>query len=142
MVNSGEQIREIPDRNHLMIRTLNGLFVVILTVTTYAVTDTHHSLPLQAIVDGHHVQPRADRLQHFPITQLGRPAAAEVDRLYDELLSRANGTHDASGAATFAATAPANAPQHAPSLSIFSQSSRLGVPAGHQHFVAKTGDAG
>jgi hypothetical protein len=75
-----------------MNRTLTGLFVVMLTVTTYAVTATDHSLPLRAIVDGHHVQPRADLLEHLAITQLGRPAAAEVGRLYDELLSRANGT--------------------------------------------------
>jgi hypothetical protein len=125
-----------------MNRTLNGLLAVVLTVTMYNVTANGDGLPLHAIVNGHHVQPRADRLQHFSIAQLGRPAAAEVDRLYDELLSRANGARDDSRDATVAATAPTKVPQTRPSLSILSQSSRHGVPGGQQHDMAKTGDAG
>lgn len=47
---------------------------------------TRHKLPMQPIVNGHHVQPRGDRLQALGYPDLTPQQAEEVDRLYQQLL--------------------------------------------------------
>ena len=47
---------------------------------------TCHQLPMRPIVNGHHVQPRADRLQALGYSDLTSQQAEEVERLYQQLL--------------------------------------------------------
>ena len=60
---------------------------------------TCHQLPMRPIVNGHHVQPRADRLQALGYSDLTSQQAEEVERLYQQLLqtsalsARARGGH-------------------------------------------------
>ena len=60
---------------------------------------TCHQLPMRPIVNGHHVQPRADRLQALGYSDLTPQQAEEVERLYQQLLqtsalgARARGGH-------------------------------------------------
>jgi hypothetical protein len=54
----------------------------------FAGTRAGHQFPMQPIVNGHHVQPRADRLQAFGYSDLTQQQATEVDRLYQKLLQQ------------------------------------------------------
>jgi hypothetical protein len=49
---------------------------------------TRHKLPMQPIVNGHHVQPRADRLQALGYSDLTPQQTDEVERLYQQLLQK------------------------------------------------------
>lgn len=49
-------------------------------------TPTRHELPMRAIVNGHNVQPRGDRLKALGYADLTASEAEEVDRLYRELM--------------------------------------------------------
>jgi hypothetical protein len=48
----------------------------------------HHELPMQPIVNGHHVQPRADRLQALGYSDLTPQQTDEVEHLYQQLLQK------------------------------------------------------
>ena len=43
--------------------------------------------PQRSIIDGKRIQPRADVLAHIPQARLSRMNEAEVERLYQEVLS-------------------------------------------------------
>jgi hypothetical protein len=47
-----------------------------------------HELPMRAIVNGHHVQPRRDLLDALGYSDLSPQAAEEVDRLNRQLLQK------------------------------------------------------
>src|ERR1700730_12335108 len=79
-----------------MSRISSVLSTFILTGPVDYVTATSHPLPPIAIVAGHHVQPRADRLQVFLATRCSMSKAADVGRVDHELLSQVNRIHDAS----------------------------------------------
>jgi hypothetical protein len=49
---------------------------------------TVHELPMRAIVNGHHVQPRRDLLDALGYSDLSPQAAEEVDRLNRQLLQK------------------------------------------------------
>jgi hypothetical protein len=49
---------------------------------------TRHEFPMQPIVNGHHVQPRADRLQALDYSDLTPQQTDEVARLYQQLLQK------------------------------------------------------
>jgi hypothetical protein len=49
-------------------------------------TPTRHGLPMRAIVNGHNVQPRGDRLKALGYYDLTSQEAEEVDRLYRQLM--------------------------------------------------------
>jgi hypothetical protein len=49
---------------------------------------TRHEFPMQPIVNGHHVQPRADRLQTLSYPDLTPQQIDEVERLYQQLLQK------------------------------------------------------
>jgi hypothetical protein len=49
---------------------------------------TCHDLPMQPIVNGHHVQPRADRLQALGYSDLTPQQTDEVEHLYQQLLQK------------------------------------------------------
>jgi hypothetical protein len=49
-------------------------------------TTMRHDLPMRAIVNGHHVQPRRDLLDALGYSDLSPQAAEEVDRLNRQLL--------------------------------------------------------
>jgi hypothetical protein len=51
-------------------------------------TTMHHELPMRAIVNGHHVQPRRDLLDALGYYDLSPQAAEEVDRLNRQLLQK------------------------------------------------------
>jgi hypothetical protein len=51
-------------------------------------TTMHHELPMRAIVNGHHVQPRRDLLDALGYSDLSPQAAEEVDRLNRQLLQK------------------------------------------------------
>jgi hypothetical protein len=48
----------------------------------------HHELPMRAIVNGHHVQPRRDLLDALGYSDLSPQAAREVDRLNRQILQK------------------------------------------------------
>jgi hypothetical protein len=48
----------------------------------------HHELPMRAIVNSHHVQPRRDLLDALGYPDLSPQAAEEVDRLNRQLLQK------------------------------------------------------
>ena len=50
-----------------------------------------HKFPMQPIVNGHHVQPRGDRLQALGYPDLTPQQAEQVDRLYQQLLQNSAG---------------------------------------------------
>ena len=45
-----------------------------------------HDLPLHAVIDGHHVQPREDQLRALGQPDVTPAQAAEIERLYAELM--------------------------------------------------------
>jgi len=51
-------------------------------------TTVHHELPMRAIVNGHHVQPRRDLLDALGYSDLSPQAAGEVDRLNRQILQK------------------------------------------------------
>jgi hypothetical protein len=51
-------------------------------------TTKRHDLPMRAIVNGHHVQPRRDLLDALGYSDLSPQAAEEVDRLNRQLLQK------------------------------------------------------
>jgi hypothetical protein len=51
-------------------------------------TTVHHELPMRAIVNGHHVQPRRDRLDALGYSGLSSKEAEELDRLNRQLLQK------------------------------------------------------
>jgi hypothetical protein len=51
-------------------------------------TTMHHELPMRAIINGHHVQPRRDLLDALGYSDLSPLAAEEVDRLNRQLLQQ------------------------------------------------------
>jgi hypothetical protein len=51
-------------------------------------TTMRHDLPMRAIVNGHHVQPRRDLLDALGYSDLSPQAAEEVDRLNRQLLQK------------------------------------------------------
>ena len=51
-------------------------------------TTMHHELPMRAIVNGHHVQPRRDLLDALGYSDLSPQAAEELDRLNRQLLQK------------------------------------------------------
>ena len=56
-------------------------------------TPTRHELPMRAIVHGHNVQPRSDRLNALGYSDLTSQQAQEVDRLYQELMNNSVGAN-------------------------------------------------
>jgi hypothetical protein len=52
----------------------------------FAGTPMHHELPMRAIVKGHNIQPRDDRLKALGYSDLTPQEAEEVDRLYRQLM--------------------------------------------------------
>jgi len=50
-------------------------------------TPTRRELPMRAIVNGHNVQPRGDRLKALGYPDLTSSEAKEVDRLYRQLMA-------------------------------------------------------
>ena len=101
-----------------MSRISSVLLTFILTGSVDYVTATSHPLPLIAIVAGHHVQPRADRLQVFLATRCSMSKAADVGRVDHELLSQVNRIHDASEKGAFSETILLTVARHEPSRSI------------------------
>ena len=65
--------------------TIN-LFLALSGDITHAAVLRRHELPMQPIVNGHHVQPRADRLQALGYSDLTPQQTDEVERLYQQLL--------------------------------------------------------
>ena len=51
-------------------------------------TTVHHELPMRAIVNGHHVQPRRDRLDALGYSGISSKEAEELDRLNRQLLQK------------------------------------------------------
>ena len=51
-------------------------------------TTMRHDLPMRAIVNGHHVQPRRDLLDALGYSDLSPRAADEVDHLNRQLLQK------------------------------------------------------
>jgi hypothetical protein len=51
-------------------------------------TTKRHDLPMRAIVNGHHVQPRRDLLDALGYSDLSPQAAEEADRLNRQLLQK------------------------------------------------------
>jgi hypothetical protein len=51
-------------------------------------TTMHHELPMRAIVNGHHLQPRRDCLDALGYSDLSPKEAEEVDRLNRQLLQK------------------------------------------------------
>lgn len=51
-------------------------------------TTRRHELPMRAVVNGHHVQPRRDLLDALGYSDLSPQAAEEVDRLDRQLLQK------------------------------------------------------
>jgi hypothetical protein len=47
---------------------------------------TRHELPMRAVVNGHNVQPRGDRLQALGYSDLTPQEAKEVEQLYQQLM--------------------------------------------------------
>jgi hypothetical protein len=56
-------------------------------------TPTHYELPMRAIVHGHNVQPRGDRLNALGYSDLTSQQAQEVDRLYRQLMQSSVGAN-------------------------------------------------
>jgi hypothetical protein len=65
-----------------------SIFLFAATVATSAETQSAHArqLPKQSIVHGQRLQPRESDLESLSITHVSPQEAAEVDRLYRELL--------------------------------------------------------
>ena len=55
-----------------------------------------HELPMRAIVSGHNVQPRDDRMKALGYSDLTAEQAADVDRLYRQLIQKHVGVSPAS----------------------------------------------
>jgi hypothetical protein len=51
-------------------------------------TTMRHELPMRAIVNGHHIQPRRDLLDALGYSDLSPQAAEEIDRLDRQLLQK------------------------------------------------------
>ena len=71
----------------------SGRWVLILSLystlcgrVALAGTSACHELPMRAIVDGHSLQPRGDRLKALGYSDLTAQQAEEVDRLYWQLM--------------------------------------------------------
>ena len=56
-------------------------------------TPTRYELPMRAIVHGHNVQPRGDRLNALGYSDLTSQQAQEVDRLYRQLMQSSVGAN-------------------------------------------------
>jgi hypothetical protein len=56
-------------------------------------TPTRYELPMRAIVHGHNVQPRGDRLNALGYSDLTSQQAQEVDRLYQQLMYNSVGAN-------------------------------------------------
>ena len=56
-------------------------------------TPTRYELPMRAIVHGHNVQPRGDRLNALGYSDLTSQQAQEVDRLYRQLMQNSVGAN-------------------------------------------------
>jgi hypothetical protein len=56
-------------------------------------TPTRYELPMRAIVHGHNVQPRGDRLNALGYSDLTSQQAQEVDRLYRQLMYNSVGAN-------------------------------------------------
>ena len=79
----------------VLLRTVGGLVRRALIVSLYLALSgeiafagalTRHELPMRPIVNGHHVQPRADRLQALGYSDLTPQQTEDVERLYQKLL--------------------------------------------------------
>jgi hypothetical protein len=58
------------------------LYAALFGEVALAAGSMHHELPMRAIVNGHNVQPRGDRLKALGFSELTSQQAEEVDRLY------------------------------------------------------------
>jgi hypothetical protein len=74
-------------------KLVRGAFIMSLCLTlsgdmAYAGVLTRHESPMQPIVNGHHVQPRADRLQALRYSDLTPQQTDEIEHLYQQLLQK------------------------------------------------------
>lgn len=69
----------------MMRRSIIAFLLVIPAIGFVAGNGTAQTLPNRAIVDGHHIQPRADQFDGAKTPDLMHKDRDEIERLYEEL---------------------------------------------------------